>query len=95
MKYDLNALKKLGQGECAEIFELDDVTVLKLAREGWTREDLYEEYRSGKVIGDSVIPAPKVYDFVEQDGRFGFTMWRDPGWSQEHFPRNREIPTRY
>lgn len=70
----VSELKHLNNGECADIYELDDRTVLKLAKPGWDRDMLYQEYLNGMLIGNSSIPAPKVYDFVETETRFGYTM---------------------
>lgn len=70
----LSEMKHLNEGECADIYEVDAHTVLKLGKPRWGRDMLYQEYLNGKRIGDSNIPAPKVYDFVEIESRFGYTM---------------------
>lgn len=70
----ISEMKHLNEGECADIYEVDAHTVLKLGKPGWSRDMLYQEYLNGKLIGDSNIPAPKVYDFVEIEDRFGYTM---------------------
>ena len=67
-------MKHLNSGECADIYEVDARTVLKLGKLGWSKDLLYQEYLNGKRIGDSSIPAPKVYDFIEMEGRYGYTM---------------------
>lgn len=72
----VSELKHLNEGECADIYEIDAHTVLKLGKPGWSKEQLYQEYRNGKRIAASNIPAPKVYEFVEADGRYGYTMAR-------------------
>ena len=70
----ISEMNHLNNGECADIYEVDANTVLKLSKPGWSREMLYQEYLNGKLMGDIGIPAPKVYDFVEIDGRYGYTM---------------------
>lgn len=70
----ISEMKHLNSGECADIYEIDAHTVLKLGKPGWSRDMLYQEYLNGKLISDSGIPAPRVYDFVEIDSRFGYTM---------------------
>lgn len=37
---------------------------------------LYQEYLNAKRIAEAGIPAPKVYDFIETDSRYGYTMDR-------------------
>ena len=71
----VSKLRHLNEGECADIYEIDSHTVLKLSKPGWSKDMLYQEYLNGKAIGSS-IPAPRVYDFIEIEGRFGYTMDR-------------------
>ena len=71
---NISEMKHLNNGECADIYEVDSHTVLKLGKPGWSKDMLYQEYLNGKLVGDIGIPAPKVYDFVEIDGRYGYTM---------------------
>ena len=69
-----NELRHLNSGECADIYEVDSSTVLKLGKVGWSRDLLYQEYLNGRIVSDCGIPAPGVYDFVEIDERYGYTM---------------------
>ncbi len=71
---NISEMTHLNNGECADIYEVDANTVLKLGKPGWSREMLYQEYLNGKLMGDIGIPAPRVYDFFEIDGRYGYTM---------------------
>lgn len=71
---NLSELKHLNEGECADIYELDESKVLKISKPGWDKWVLQQEYINGRAIGNSSIPAPRVYDFVEIDGRYGYTM---------------------
>lgn len=70
----VSEMKHLNNGECADIYEVDAHTVLKLGKPGWSRDMLYQEYLNGKQINNSGIPSPAVYDFVELEGRYGYTM---------------------
>ena len=70
----ISEMKHLNSGECADIYELDEHTVLKLGKAGWSKEMLYQEFLNGKLISGSGIPAPKVYEFVETQDRYGYTM---------------------
>ena len=70
----ISKMKHLSSGECADIYEIDNETVLKLGKVGWERNMLYQEYINGKIVNDCKIPAPKVYDFIEMEGRYGYTM---------------------
>lgn len=71
---DIANIKHLNSGECADIYQVDEQTVLKLSKPGWDREMLYQEYVNGKAIANCGILAPQVYDFVEVDQRYGYTM---------------------
>ena len=71
-------MKHLNSGECADIYEIDSATVLKLGKQGWSKDMLYQEYLNGKSVNHCGIPAPKVYDFIEVEGRFGYTMDKLP-----------------
>lgn len=53
---------------------LMSVLSFKLSKAGWKKEMLYKEYLNGKLIADSEISAPKVYEFVEIENRYGYTM---------------------
>ena len=70
----ISEMNHLNNGECADIYEIDARTVLKLGKLGWSKDLLYQEYLNGKLISDSDIPTPKVYDFIEVQGRYGYTM---------------------
>ena len=70
----ISQMKYLKSGECADIYEIDDKTVLKLGKYGWGKEVLYQEFTNGKLLNHFKIPSPKVYDFIEIDGRYGYTM---------------------
>lgn len=72
-------MKKINEGYCAELFELEDGKLLKLYKDGWYDAQIRQEYESTKAVNALGVPSPKVYDFIEQDGRFGFVMDKLPG----------------
>lgn len=72
----ISDLKHMNEGECADIYEIDEKTVLKLGKSSWSKEQMYREYLNGRLISESSIASPRVYDFKEIDNRFGYTMER-------------------
>jgi uncharacterized protein (TIGR02172 family) len=69
----------IAQGRTAEIFAWDDGHVLKLMREGWTKDFAEREHRIVKAIHDAGIPSPDVTGVIEMDGRFGVIYERVDG----------------
>lgn len=67
-------MHKTNQGFCAEIFEAENNRLLKLYFPTWSKEDAAQEYAITKSVNELGIASPAVYDFVEQEGRYGFTM---------------------
>ena len=67
-------MKKANEGYCAEIFEIGDQKLLKLYFPGWAETDVRQEYEITRAIHELGIPSPAIYEFVEQDGRYGFVM---------------------
>lgn len=74
-------MKKLADGNTAEIFEWRDNRILKLWRSRYTQADVDYEARISRMIADSSLPVPKVYDVIEHDGRFGIIYERIHGVS--------------
>lgn len=65
---------KIGEGETAEVYKIDDNKVVKLYRnEAYAKEYSYE-YEMVKIFGETVSNAPKVYNTIEIDGRTGYIM---------------------
>lgn len=67
-------MKKMNEGYCAELFENDGGKLLKLYKYGWSETQVRQEYESTKAMGALGVPSPHVYDFIEQEGRYGFVM---------------------
>lgn len=72
-------MEKINEGYCAELFQAEDGKLLKLSRVGWDRAELWQEYENTKQANLLGIPSPRVYDFVEQEGRYGFRMEKVDG----------------
>ena len=66
---------KIGEGETAEVFRLDDDKVLKLFKEEfYDPEDFELEYHTAKYMGDTTNIAPTVFGKITVDNRYGYTM---------------------
>lgn len=64
-------MKKLADGNTAEIFEWDAYRILKLWRMSYTQADVDYEVRISRIMAGSSLPVPKMYDVIEHNGRFG------------------------
>lgn len=67
-------MKKINEGWCAELFEAEDGKLLKLYKDGWSEAQVHTEYENTKSANVLGIPSPHVYEFTEQNGRYGFVM---------------------
>ena len=74
------------RGRSAEIFQLGDGKVMKLFFPDYPREYAEKEYRNTKIAAELGCTGMKVYEMVEQDGRFGFVMDYIDGVSQNDMP---------
>jgi uncharacterized protein (TIGR02172 family) len=63
--------KLIGQGRTAEIYSLEDDKVLKLFRESLGHKSVEQEYLISKVVAEAGVPAPRIYEMVQVDGRQG------------------------
>ena len=70
------------KGRSAEIFNNGDGKITKLFFADYSRDYAEKEYRNTKVAADLGCTDMKVYDMVEQDGRYGFVMDYVDGVSQ-------------
>lgn len=69
-----NNLLKIGEGNTAEIFQLDNNQVLKLFKPGYSKESMLHEYRNHRVVSGLLEGVPKLYEIVEENGCFGYIM---------------------
>ena len=58
----------------SEVYDLDGLRVLKLFREGRSRDLVEQEFANLRAVNHCTIPTPKAYELMECDGRYGFTM---------------------
>lgn len=70
----MNVMKKIGEGNTAELFLLDGERVLKLFREGYSRDSVKYEYNNHRCICTLTDNVPQIYELAEHDGRFGYIM---------------------
>src|SRR4051812_48682921 len=68
----------LGAGKVAEVFAYGD-KVLKLYRAGAPKSSAFREAAILSVVEQSGVPAPRVVEVGEFDGRWGLVMGRVPG----------------
>jgi aminoglycoside phosphotransferase (APT) family kinase protein len=73
----------VGAGRTAEIFAIDDATVLKLWRPGWGAEDADEEIAVAERIAATGVPAPRCLGRRDEAGRAGIIYERINGPSLE------------
>jgi Ser/Thr protein kinase RdoA (MazF antagonist) len=88
----------IGEGRTADILAWDDGYVLKLYKEGWSREYAEYEARIAHIVHGSGAAAPAVGELVEVDGRMGLVYERVVGptlegliqrapWNVAHYGR--------
>ena len=75
---DISSLKRIGQGRAAEVFELDDARVIKLARDG-AGASLDREAVAMRAAHAAKMPVPAPHALVEVSGRRGLIMGRARG----------------
>lgn len=62
-------LKLIGQGNTAEIFELEDNKIVKIFREGMAAEVVLHEYEQSIFIHTYLKNTPKAYELTQVSGR--------------------------
>ncbi len=68
---DIKLEKMIAQGNTAEVYSLPDNKILKLFRNGMPRGAIEREYQNGLYVQKVLNCVPKVYEMIEEDGRFG------------------------
>lgn len=61
----------IGQGRTAEIFQYGENKILKLYRSYMPKIAIENEYKVSMKVYKLGMSVPKVYDFIEEDNRFG------------------------
>ena len=77
--------RRIGEGNTADIFLIDDKKVLKLFKSGYSQDAVLKEYRNHCLVGELTDSVPRVYDFMEADGRYGYSMENVKGVSLASF----------
>lgn len=73
--------QKIAEGNTAEIFEVDEKRVLKLFKEGYSKSVVQHEYDNHRMVSRVMENVPKLFEFVEENKRFGFIMEKVQGKS--------------
>lgn len=81
----MEGLRRIGEGNTADIFLIDDQKVLKLFKSGFSQDAVLNEYRNHRLVGELTDSVPRVYDFMEADGRYGYSMENVKGVSLASF----------
>lgn len=63
--------KLIAQGRTAEIYEWEDGKILKLYRNGMSKEALENEYNISKIVQDFGLSVPAVYEKLSVEDRYG------------------------
>lgn len=69
----------IAQGRTAEIFAQGDDRVLKLFRANISQKSVAKEYTLARIISETGVPAPAVFEIVSVDGRWGIVYQRIAG----------------
>jgi len=69
----------IGQGNTAEIYEFEKNKIIKLFRKGISKEIAIHEYEKAIFIKTYINNAPKVYDFIDNKGRYGIVYEKIDG----------------
>ncbi|WP_068498435.1 aminoglycoside phosphotransferase family protein [Paenibacillus kribbensis] len=71
----------IGKGMTAEVYEWGNQQVLKLYYDGYQPERVRFEAEIGRAVKEAGVPAPGVYEMLEEEGRHGLLYERIPGVS--------------
>lgn len=78
-------IERYSRGRTGEIFLLEDGNVLKLFFPEYPKKEADIEFHNAKCACEAGCTPIKVYDLVEQEGRYGYTMDFCPGCSQTDY----------
>lgn len=67
-------LHKIGEGNTSDIFWIDNKRVLKLFKTGYSQSTAQHEYENHRLVSGIISNIPKIYEYTEINGRFGFVM---------------------
>ena len=72
---------KIAEGNTTEIFEIDDKKILKLFKTGYSRSAVRHEYDNHYMVSRVMGNIPELFEFIEEDKRYGFIMEKVQGKS--------------
>lgn len=61
----------VGEGNTADVFDIDNNRVIKLFHTGYPRSSVEKEYTNSKLLNQLNIPIPKSYEIITYHDRFG------------------------
>nr|WP_285888679.1 aminoglycoside phosphotransferase family protein [Paenibacillus polysaccharolyticus] len=64
-------MKRIGQGQTAEIFRQDETSILKLFREDFSEEAIQHEYDNARIVMELGVKCPRTIDMITMDHRKG------------------------
>lgn len=74
-------MKKIAEGNTAEIFEVEEKKVLKLFKPGYSKSSVSHEYSNHRMVSEAAENVPRLFAFIEKNQRFGFIMEKVQGSS--------------
>lgn len=70
---------KIAEGNTAEIFEVEENKILKLFKKKYSKQIVQQEYDNHCMVSKTLYNIPKLFEFVEENQRFGFIMEKMQG----------------
>lgn len=67
-------MKKIAEGNTAEIFMMENGCILKLFKEGYSQNAVECEYNHHCLVNSLMVEVPQIYEMVEKGGRYGLVM---------------------
>ncbi len=74
-------LHKVGEGNTADIYAIDGNKVLKLFKLGYSQNAVWQEYQNHGMVNSMMNNVPQIYEYIEENGRFGYIMEKVQGKS--------------
>ena len=66
--------QKIAEGNTAEIFRIDHEKVAKLFKSGYSKNAVQDEYKNHCAVCVMTDSVPQIYEYIEENGRFGYIM---------------------
>lgn len=82
---------KIAEGNTAEIFEVDEKKILKLFKTGYSKSIVRHEYDNHCMVSRVMENIPELFEFIEEDKRFGFIMEKVQGKSLASLMQDEDI----